>query len=161
MKHNYTNLKDLQPDQTSCLYQRHIKNTFHASLGVKLLVCEPGYCRTRTKIEPQFTNATGAVHGGFLFTVADTTAGLAAIRSGTEGSVTTVDSHIQYLRPALNLTDIYAEAEIIKDGKRLAFIDVKIFTEEGVLLVKGSFTFARLVLPNSNVPTEDDPCNCL
>lgn len=161
MKYRYTNLKDLQPDQTSCLYQRHIKNTFHASLGIKPLICEPGYCMTRTKIEPQFTNATGAVHGGFLFTVADTTAGLAAIHAGSEGTVTTVDSHIQYLRPALNLDFIYAEAEVIKDGKRLAFIDVKVFTEEGVLLVKGSFTFARLVLPNSRVPREDDPCDCL
>ena len=160
MKYTNTNLKDLQPDHTSCLYQRHIKNTFHALLGVKLLICEPGYCLTRTLIQPQFTNATGAVHGGFLFTVADTTAGLAAIHSGSEGTVTTVDSHIQYLRPALNLDSIYTEAEIIKDGKRLAFIDVTIYTEERVPLAKGSFTFARLTLPNSKVPTENDPCNC-
>ena len=43
-------------------------------------------------------NNLGVAHGGFIFGLADTAAGIAAMTNG--GNVVTVDSNISYFKPA-------------------------------------------------------------
>lgn len=140
------------PEEAAALFQDRIKNTFTDYLGLELLHYETGYCRTRLKIKPEFINPIGGLHGGLLYTVADTTAGVASVYLGSGNTVTTVNGDMQFLRPALHLDYIFAEARIIKDGKRLVFLDVHIMDKDNTLLAKGSFTFARITIPGFDMP---------
>lgn len=148
-RNNLTN-NAYTPEEAAALFQDRIKNTFTDYLGLELLKYESGYCSTKLKIKPEFINQIGGLHGGLLYTVADTTAGVASVHLGSGSTVTTVNGDMQFLRPALNLDNIFAEAKIIKDGKRLVFTDVWISTEDGTILAKGSFTFARITIPGLN-----------
>lgn len=138
------------PEEAISLFQDSFKNTFTDYLGVELLKYEHGYCYTKLSIKPEFTNPIGGLHGGLLYTLADTTAGVAAVYLGSGNAVTTVNGDMQFLRPALHLDTIFAEAKVIKDGKRLVFLDVLILTEDGTVLAKGSFIFARIPVPSVN-----------
>lgn len=141
--------------ESAAFFQKRIEHTFTEYLGLEVLQYEDGYCKTRLKIKPEFLNPIGGLHGGLLFTIADTTAGAAAIHLEAESTITTVNGNIQYMRPGLDLDYLYAEARLIKDGKRMAFVDVLLLTEDDTLLAKATFTFARFVLPTEDSSDEN------
>lgn len=150
MENKKRDLNAIEPDVSGQAFQKYTKGSFHDSLGVQVLKCEYGYCLTKTKIRPDFFNHMGGLHGGFLYTIADVTAGLTVFCLEDNSSITTVDGSLQFLRPAINLDAVYGEAETIKDGKRLAFVDVKIMREDGTIIAKGSFTFARIYIADKD-----------
>lgn len=66
--------------ESAAFFQKRIEHTFTEYLGLEVLQYEDGYCKTRLKIKPQFLNPIGGLHGGLLFTIADTTAGRANLQ---------------------------------------------------------------------------------
>lgn len=154
MNHTKQNITASVSPEAAAFFHRRIKNTFTEYLGLEVVHYEDGYCKTRLKIKPEFLNPIGGLHGGLLFTIADTTAGAAAVHLDSESTITTVNGDIQYMRPALDLDYLYAEATLIKDGKRMAFVDVHLLTEDNTLLAKSAFTFARFVLPTEDSSEE-------
>lgn len=127
--------------------QTIFKGTYSEVLGLKLLACEDGYCRAMLPIKDEFLNPLGGLHGGFMYTIADTVGGVAASRQGDGQSVTTISGTMQFYRAALNLTELYAEAKVVKDGKRVVFVDTEITSNDGTVYSKASFSFARFQLP--------------
>ena len=156
MENRVNYFKTIEPDWIARLFQEHIKGSFHGSLGIQILKLEQGHCISYVDIHPGVTNHIGSLHGGFLYTIADTTAGFAAVPLGTGITVTTIDGHMQFLRPTVGVKRIYAEAETTKDGKRIIFADLKIYADDGRLLSTGSFTFSLLDLPNAKMPVFDN-----
>ena len=119
MEHDI-DFKTLTPDDFANKLTGYFSGTFNDNLGVKVYKYEPGYCICGVDIKPEFLNPLHGVHGGFLFTLADTAAGLAAVDLTGQATVTTAHSSIQYLNPAIQLDRIFAEAINIKNGKRIA-----------------------------------------
>lgn len=72
--------------------------------------------------------------------------------AGTAGTLTasygewtaTLDADFHYLRPALKLTSLTAEAVELKYGKRVCVYDVKVRDQSGTVLAAGTFTYASL-----------------
>lgn len=143
----------LTSEEITSLFQKRIKNTFNEHIGIEFVAYEDGYCKTKLKVRPEFINPIGGLHGGLLYTIADSTAGVAAVHLGSGNTVTTVNGDMQFMRPALNLDYIFAEARIVKDGKRLVFLDVYVTDKEGTILAKGNFTFARIFISGFEMPT--------
>ena len=135
------------PEELAAIMQERVKGTFSDFLDMEVLEYQKGYCRSKFAIKPQHLNPLGSIHGGYLFTIADTTAGIASIIMGSESSVTTINGNMQFLNAALNCNILYAEATVLKSGKRIVYTDVVIKGEEGTVFAKGSYTFARIVLP--------------
>ena len=73
-----------------------------------------------------------------LFTLADAAASAAAASYGDR--ITTVDTSFHYLRPALKIDQIYAEARVIKRGRRLTTVDVSVNCGNDVVLCRAFFT---------------------
>ena len=48
---------------------------FNREVGIVTAAISEGYARVEVEIGPQHVNPIGSVHGGVLFTIADTTAG--------------------------------------------------------------------------------------
>ena len=121
-----------------------MKGTYSDSLGLKFLSFEEGFCRAVLPIQPDFLNPLKALHGGFLYTVADTVGGIAALHPDSDESVTTISGTMNFFLPALNLSELYAEGRVVKDGKRIAFVEVDLLSEKRTLYARGNFSFARI-----------------
>lgn len=124
---------------------RQARNAFCNSLGLIILEIGPGTAKSKLPVRKDHMNPVGSVHGGCIFTMADTTAGSAASSYGIQ--VTTLDSTIHFLRPGLNTDCLYAEAKEIKHGKRVSVYNVEVTDDQGALLASATFTYASLGKP--------------
>ena len=118
------------------------KNHFANYLGIRITEIKEGYAKGEMEIEDKFQNIINSVHGGCLFSLADTIAGAAAISYGE--MATTISGSMNYLSPAMDTKKIMATAIEIKHGKRISVYDVEVVNDIGKLLAKGSFSFFNL-----------------
>lgn len=96
---------------------------------------------------PEKLNPNGTIHGGALFTLADTVAGVTAAamamaRSGSgpeQLSCATVSGSLNYLRPT-RCGRLSCTALCRKAGSALAVMDVSIRDQEGTETCSGTFT---------------------
>lgn len=87
----------------------------------------------KVEIKEELKNLAGSVHGGMLYTLCDTFAGaLAAIYA--ECKVVTVNSHIEFLRPAITDT-LYCKATVLKLGRNFLRTQGDVYDENGTHLV--------------------------
>lgn len=115
---------------------------FTEMLGVRFLVREMGYAKSEMEILPCHMNVLGIIHGGCLFTLADTTSGASSLGRG--GRVTTVNGSINYLKAGKNTKKLVAEAREVKYGRTLSVCDCKIFDDKDNLLATTTMTFFHL-----------------
>lgn len=117
---------------------------FRDKIGIETLERRPGYAKCEIEIKPWHLNVLGVIHGGVLFSLADTVSGTAAAASG-EYRVTTVSGNINYLRAGKNTSKITAEAVEVKNGKTFSVCDAKIYDDKGALLATTTMTFYHLL----------------
>lgn len=124
-------------------YEQVVQNNPYASkLGIEILEIRQGYVRTRVKKRRELENIYGDLHGGCLYTIADNMAGVAAATYGYY--VTTVNGSIQYLKAGRNTEYVYCEAEVIKPGKTISVVQVRITDDAGMLMNTAEFTYYNL-----------------
>lgn len=124
---------------------RNDHNEYAAFLGIRTTEMKEGYARGEMTVRREYENAIGSVHGGCLFSLADTIGGSAAASYGMR--TTTLSSDFHYLTPGIGQEKLYAEAKEIKKGKRISVYEVEVRGEDGKLLAKGTFTFFNLGVP--------------
>lgn len=100
---------------------------FIGYLPITIDSIEKGCVRATLEMTEQILNPFGTVHGGCLFTVADSIAGTAAMTRGHY--VTTISGHIHYLSPAAGIGQLSVVAKEVRAGKTILTYDV-IFTDE-------------------------------
>ena len=96
-------------------------------------------------IQPEFTNTIGSIHGGAIFTLADTATGAAAASDG--GMHTTANCTMYYLRPCIGLSVLYGVANRMSKDEKMSVYDVRIVDDKGTLYAKGAFTYFNLDKP--------------
>jgi uncharacterized protein (TIGR00369 family) len=88
----------------------------------------------------------GLWHGGIIASIADSAAGIAAstVLTDARDKLNTIDLRIDYLSGAVK-EDLYAEAELLKVGKRIIKADVKLYQKSKgtVALARGAFSLLR------------------
>lgn len=97
-------------------------------LNLEILEVREGYSQVRMPYNPIFANSWNNTHGGALMTLADIAFYFAlATLNGLEasGNFATAELKSNFLKPTSQV-DLYAEARVIKNGKRLIFGDVQI-----------------------------------
>ena len=129
-------------DYEKLIQVRDEKNCFARELGICTEEIREGYARVSLRVEEKHMNFVGSVHGGCLFSLADTVAGAASSSYGYYS--TTVDGNIHYLSPAMNVKMLIAQAQVIKYGKRISVFEVTITDENGRLLAQGTYTYYNL-----------------
>ena len=121
---------------------RNKSNPFGVMLHAETVELALGYAKAVMPITDEMRNPQGAIHGGVLYTLADLAGGNAAASHGEW--IATVDADMHYLRPALNLTGLVAEAREVKYGRRISVYSVEVSDQDGNVLAVGIFTFASL-----------------
>ena len=114
---DYEELRQLRKDH----------DLFPNELGVEITKISAGHAEGELVIRPDHMNVINAVHGGVLFSLADTVCGNAAASYGI--AMTTISATMNFLNPALNTEKLFAKADEIKHGRKICFYDVDIPTK--------------------------------
>lgn len=126
-------------------YEEQIKrvnetNSFMIHNGIRAVALTDTTAGVEARITKASLNAMGGVHGGLMFIMAETAAGLAVRNDGRR--YVTLDSSFRFLNGAPETETVRAEASITKRGKTVAFIKARVFMPEGKkTLAEGEFTF--------------------
>ena len=97
-----------------------------------------GEAEGELEIRPETRNPMGVVHGGALFTLADTVAGTAAFTTGR--NCVTLDSSMQFLSAARG-DRVRCTAKPKKAGRTILVYEISIADSEDRLVATGIFTF--------------------
>lgn len=111
---------------------------FMEANNYEILKVEDNYCELLGRVTETSLNHIGIAHGGYIFGLADTAAGIAAMTD--RRTAVTISSNIDYLKAA-NSKTLKAVASCIKNGKTISFFEVKIFDEEENLIAKANLTY--------------------
>lgn len=108
-------------------------------VGLEILDISLGHVKGAIHVEKKHTNPLGVVHGGCIYTMADTIAGMAANTHGEY--VVTTGSSISFLAPAIDTATIMVEAEEVRHGHKLSVYDVKVYNDQDEVIGIGTFHF--------------------
>jgi uncharacterized protein (TIGR00369 family) len=110
--------------------------------GVEVVAVAPGRCRIRLPLRPELLRPGGVLHGPGYEVVADLAAWLAIMTLvGEEAMAVTVEMKTSFLRGAT--TDVTSTADVLKLGRRLAFVTAETRDAEGVLCAHTTLTYTR------------------
>lgn len=114
--------------------------------GLAVEAVDRGSARVRMLFKPWMIRPGNVISGPALFTVADTAMfALLVAHLGADISAVTSDLTVHFLSPA-KPGDVTAEASLLKLGRRLAVIEVSMFTAGDPTLVArltGSYVILR------------------
>ena len=117
---------------------------FHHWLRPELVSADPeGNVVIRLPLRQEFRRHPERpdIHGGVIAALIDI-AGHHAMAARLAGQgVPTIDLRIDYLRPATG-TELRAEAAILKLGKTLSVVDIRVLDDAGKLVAAGRGSFA-------------------
>ena len=106
-----------------------------------IILVKENYCELEGTITSTSTNHLNMAHGGYIFGLADTAAGIAAMTDGRKA--VTISSSINYLKPSKG-SKLLAIAKCIKNGKSISFFEVSIFDENNNLTSVANITYNYL-----------------
>ncbi|MEE3462399.1 MAG: PaaI family thioesterase, partial [Lachnospiraceae bacterium] len=109
-------------------------------MDIHIRSLEPGRVTGIMNISEKQRNFMDNVHGGALFSFADTLAGIVSASEGFGG--VTAQGSMNFIAGAKG-DRITGEAEIIKNGRSLIYIEVHIKDEEDKLCATASFVYYR------------------
>ncbi|XP_069814026.1 acyl-coenzyme A thioesterase 13 [Dendropsophus ebraccatus] len=108
---------------------------------LQLVSASPGKVVCELKVGEEHTNRQGALHGGLTATIVDmiSTAALVHTERGAPG--VSVDMNITYMNAAKIGDSILITAQVLKQGRTLAFATVDLVNKEnGKLIAQGRHT---------------------
>ena len=110
--------------------QRHrSSNHFASSIGVYLLSISDGHAEAELPVTPELFNPIGTIHGGVMYTLADSVCGCAALSRGQ--IATTIEGKLNHLR----------KADVLHFGRQTIVTSVKIINDRGQPVAAGIFTY--------------------
>lgn len=107
------------------------------SNDMQVVEVKKGYAKVEMVIDEQILNVHGFVHGGALYSLADTAAGAASFATGRDS--VTLARTINYIKPGKG-GKLIGIAQEISAGRTTGVYEVFIFNDEEVLLSRATFT---------------------
>ncbi len=114
---------------------------FAREIGIELMDAKDGRAKMKIDINEKHRNPIGSVHGGCLFSLADTVAGVALSTTGV--GCTTLSAHTTYIKAAMmNKSKVlYGEATPIRIGRKIAVYQVDITDDLGQEISRMTFEY--------------------
>ena len=105
----------------------------NAKLGIRTVEIARGRCTTCIEFRPELVGdpSRRVLHGGVVTTLVDATAGAAVYASiPPEMSLATLDMRIDYLKPTEPDKRLYANAELYRLTRRIAFVRAAAYQDD-------------------------------
>lgn len=119
-------------------YREKIEHESHGFIqhnGIRIVSADEDGIVIEAEVTDMSRNAWGVVHGGFLYTMADTAAG-AFICIKYERQNVTINGMINYLRSAVHSKFLTAVGHEVKVGRHIVFFQVDITDDTGALIAQ-------------------------
>jgi acyl-CoA thioesterase len=114
---------------------------FVEHVGLSVVEQRSGYSKCRLELVEHHYNSFGSVHGGVLFTLADTGMGSALYPSLAAGEMfATIEVKINYFKPVFSGV-ITCVTEVVNRGKAVAHLESSLYSAD-VLVAKASGSYA-------------------
>jgi uncharacterized protein (TIGR00369 family) len=116
--------------------------------GLEIIELREGFAKIHVPFKEDFIGdfIQGLWHGGIVASIADSAAGIAAstVLTDVRDKLNTIDIRIDYLSGAIK-EDLFAEAELLKVGKRIIKVDVKLYqvSKGTVAIARGAFSLLK------------------
>ena len=104
------------------------KDSYAAQAGIELMEVSEGRAAVKMDITDRHKNSHGTVHGGAIFTLADTAFALASNSHGVPAAA--INAHISFVKSATSGT-LFALAEEFSLNPRIATYIVRVSDESG------------------------------
>lgn len=115
-------------------------NPFGELIGLRFIQAEKGTSRCSIEVDHKLLNPHGVVHGGVIYSMADTGMGAALYtRLGESESCATIEIKIAYFKPVASGT-LVCDSKVIHKSKRIATLESEIRNGEQ-LVAKAMGTF--------------------
>ncbi len=106
-------------------------------LAPKLLKVEDAKAVMEVTVRPEMCNPYGNIHGGMMCLVIDEAIGWAIIAANLDLQYTSVSLNTNFIYAAAEGERIIATSEVVRAGKKILFVEVKVHNAEGKLLAHG------------------------
>lgn len=117
-------------------------------IGLEFTKIEKGYSQCTLDVVDKLLNPHKVVHGGVLYSMADTGMGAAAYTNLSKGELcATIEIKINYFK-AVKEGKLICNTNIIHQGKRIVALDSEI-SNEGQTVAKAIGTFSIFEIKNS------------
>ena len=114
---------------------------FRDLVGITCTEVEGGYSHCVVEVDKKLLNPAGIVHGGALYTLADSGMGAALFSFVDEGELfLTIETSVFYFK-AVSSGTLTCEARVVHRGKRIAVMEAEI-KNGGQLVAKAVGTFS-------------------
>ena len=121
------------------IIKRYEKNRFAQTCGIHVEPDPVGKgLIARAELLPGHLNGSGHVHGGFIYTIADSAGGSNARLYAN--SVTTLDSDFHFLVNSAT-RELIGRAELIREGGSVIVLRVRVTGDTGDVFAEGTFTY--------------------
>uniref|UniRef100_A0A8C3BGE0 Acyl-coenzyme A thioesterase 13 n=1 Tax=Cairina moschata TaxID=8855 RepID=A0A8C3BGE0_CAIMO len=108
---------------------------------IKLLSATPGKVVCELKVEEEHTNRGGTLHGGLTATLVDVVSTAALLHTERPAPGVSVDMNITYTSAAKIGEEVLITAQILKQGRNIAFATVDLTNKAtGKLIAQGRHT---------------------
>ena len=133
----------LSSDHAAAILERARRIPIFNTLGMDDMTFDEGVCRVRVPRRPELDGVFESVHGGILMTIADSIACFAILtKTPVDQALATTDMNIRFLAPCL--TDVVAEARVIKLGRVLCPVAIDLFDTKGTHVAVAQANYMRL-----------------
>ncbi len=117
-------------------------------LGMQIVTAESGIGRVSIQIDERLMHPQQIVHGGIIFTLADTAMSMALISVLPVGTpFGTIEAKINFMLPVYK-GELLAEGKIVHKGRSTAVLEATVFNinegeQNAIARVLGTFNIAR------------------
>ena len=129
------------------MQDRHSFGILHL-LGMKIITAEAGTGRVGVTVDERLMHPQQIVHGGVIFTLADTAMSMALLPLLPQGTpFGTVEAKINFLLP-VRTGELLAEGSLVHMGRSTAVMEATVYNivdgeRRAISKVLGTFSFAR------------------
>lgn len=136
---DFSHASDQEKEAFYAAIRERINSDNHFLQSSRMRVCDvrDGFATVEMDVDEQILNIYNKVHGGALFSLADTAAGAASFTCGRES--VTLSASINYIRPGTG-GKLTAHATRISSGRTTGVYEVFIYNDQEKLLCSALFT---------------------
>jgi len=119
-------------------------NPYAELIGLRFKSSGEGRSRCALPVTGQLLNPHGVLHGGAVYTMADTGMGAALYTTLEPGEIcATIEIKINYFRPVMD-GELYCDSELIYRGRSVANLDAGVYAGDRLIAkANGSFAVFR------------------
>ena len=113
------------------------RSPFNVHNGITVKEVGDGFSVIEGEIGENMKNPWGTAHGGYVYSLCDVAAGIAATNPRHRPCLT-LSGSIYYLRPSEG-TYLRAEGRVIKEGHKVVFVETNVYNDKGTHTARGEF----------------------